>query len=254
MELVVNNPSIIEEITNLTTIDQFVETIFVEDNKGLIEMQQTIKIDDKLHNISKIINYDLKSTKITIKCCKLIKGKVSISDICYENTIIKGNSNCELLNRHINNIFAFEFSNFEKLNTTQFKFFKQGFFKKIFNKNTETDLLNEIEKLSKNRSWILLPEVFISILENSKNFEKSDEVIQKLIYCIGKFNDTKVYVNSQEYSKIYFGNYDSLTLILNKNLAISENKSAQESFQDTNKITVEYEFIQNSEIDCLEVL
>jgi hypothetical protein len=253
MELVDNKTSLLEEITALTSLDQFIETIFVDEKNGVLEIDQTIKVGDELINSSKKIDYNLKSTRLTIKSCKILEGKVMISDISKHNSIYKGNSNCELINKNINSIFSVEFSELKKLKNENFPFFKQSIIKKIFNPNTKSKLINKINSISKDKGWVLIPESLVSIVCESENFESYANITKHLIYSIGKLNGCSVYVNSDENSKIYFGNYDSITLLIDKSMKVENVKSTQDLFQDTKRITIYYQFIQNEEISCLNI-
>jgi len=254
MELVANNPIVVEELTPLTTLSQFVETIFVEDNSGLIELNKTVKISDEIHNITTQINYNLKTTRLKIKSCKLLKGKVMISDLAGDQTILKGDSNCELLCKNVNGIFAVEFDNFDNVKIERFNLYKQNFFKKIFYPNTESELMTKILELSIGKSWILLPEIFSDLINESEDFIRYDNYVKNFIYSIGRLGECIVYINSQETSHIYFGNYESVTIIINKNMEVVDVRSSQDPFQDSKKINISYEFIQNDQITRLEVL
>lgn len=254
MELVQDKTSFIEEITRLTSLNEFIETIFVDFPTGHLNLSKTITTDTGILNANKEINYRLKSTRLTIKSCKLIEGKIMISDLVKEdNTILLGKSKCECITKNIGNLFSIEFGMFDDIELSKFNLFNQNIFKKFFNRNTEEKLFAKIIDMSKGKSWILLPEKLINIFENKSEFIKSDLIVRKLIYPIGKIGDTTVYVNTGENSNIYFGNYDSLTLILSKELKVENIKSMQEHYQDVTRITIEYQFLQNERISCLEV-
>ena len=253
MELIADNKTIVEEIFKLTSISQFIETIFVEDSIGKIDYHTTVKLGDKLTSISKVISYNLKSSKLTIRPCKTLQGKVMITDLVKNKTIFTGTTNCELINKHINNIFAIEFSTLGEVLTEKFPFYKQSIIKKVFNRNTEKKLYDKILKLSQNKTWVILPENLLYVLENEKEFMKSKNNEKNSLFLAGNLGNTSVYTNPEELTNIYFGNYDSITLILNKNLKIEDLKPYHEHYFQTTKITVDYEFIQNEEIICLEV-
>lgn len=254
MELVEDKTLIFEEITKLTSLNEFIETIFVEDPKGTLKLSKTLCKEGKIVNISKDIYYKLKSTRLTIKSCNLFEGKIMISDLVKEdNTIGIGKSKCECITKNVGNMFSLEFSNFQNLKIQTFNLFKQNILKKIFNPNTEEKLLKKIIEMSNGKSWVLIPENLTYLFDSVENFKKMERIQKKLIFPIGKLNETIVYVNSEEIAKVYFGNYDSITLILGKELKVEKLKSIKDNFQDVTRITIDYEFFQNEEISCLQI-
>jgi hypothetical protein len=254
MELVKDKTSFVEEITKLTSLNEFIETIFVDEPKGTLSFSKTIATENGIKNLNKEIDYKLKSTRLTIKSCKLFDGKIMISDLIKEdNTIGIGKSKCECITKNVGNMFSLEFSNFTDLNIQTFNLFKQNIIKKVFNPNTEEKLYKKIVGMSEGKSWILIPENLTYLFESRENFTKMDRIQRKLIFPIGKLGETIIYVNSEEVLKVYFGNYDSITLILGKELKIENIKSIQEHYQDVTRITIDYQFIQNEQISCLQI-
>jgi len=247
MDLLVDNQSLIEQITSLSSLDQIIETILVEDNTGKIKVFKTIKDDDSIRNITDTIEYKLKSTRLIIKSDENYNKNIIISDIDTE-TIRNNKSLYSCLSRNTNNIFAKEFEKLKNTINHKINYFNQGFFKKLLNKTTKEDVLKKIKELSQGYSWLIIPNNLSFLFPiNKNNYEL-------LIHNFGKFEGLNVYLNpDQTDSKIYFGNYSSLTLIVNKNLETKEIKTNSTTYTKCVSMQANYLVIENSPITVLEV-
>jgi hypothetical protein len=247
MDSLVDNQSLIEQITSLSSLDQIIETILVDDKTGTIEIFKTIKDVDSVRNITDNIEYKLKSTRLIIKSDENYNKNIIISDIDSE-TIRNNKSLYDCIARNTNNIFAKEFSKLKNTINHQINYFNQGFFKKLLNKTTKEDFLNKTKELSQGYSWLIIPKNLIEL------FTIDGREPDSLIYNLGRFEDLNVYVNPDQIdSKIYFGNYSSLTLIINKNLETKEIKTNSTTYTKGISMEVNYLVIENSPITVLEV-
>lgn len=253
MDFLVDKPQLIEQITSLSSLDQIIETILVDSNQGCIEINNVIKEDGVVKHIIQKIDYVLTSNRLIIKSDDSLQHNIVISDID-EETVLNNNPICDCVAKNTNNIFAKEFSKLKNISYQQIKFFKQGFFKKLFNKTTNQDLFEKISEIGKNHSWIIIPNFLVDIFLNNKSFIKSGTEYSKLIYNLGTLENLIVYVNpNQKVSKIYFGRYESLTLIVNRNLEIKELKTNSQTYTKTMSMQVNYLLIENETIGVLEV-
>jgi hypothetical protein len=254
MDLTDKIDSLIEQVSNLNCLNQIIETILVDDSIGSIESFKTIKDVDSIRHIKEDINFKLKTTRLLIKSNLLMDNTIVISDID-EETISNNSCIFECIAKNTNNIFAKEFFNLKKLEKHELSFFKQPFFKKIFSPVTEKDVFNKIDQIGSNYSWIIIPNIFKSFFINNKDFTTQDYSDKKIIHNFGKYKDLNVWVNpDQKAQTIYFGKYDSLTLIINKNLKINDLKCFNDTYQLNKSISVEYLFIENLPISSLTLI
>ena len=251
MDSIVDNQSFVEQVTTLSSLDQIIETILVDDKIGTIEIFKTIKDVDSVRNITDKIEYKLKSTRLIIKSDDSFNKNIIISDIDSE-TIRNNKSLCDCVARNTNNIFAKEFGKLKNTVNHKINYFNQGLLKKVFNQTTKKYLVEKIQQLSNGHSWLIIPkklvDFFVEIGVSKLNKNGS------LIYNLGKFENLNVYVNPDQIdSKIYFGNYESLTLIINKNLETKEIKTNSTTYTKGISMEVNYLLIENSPITVLEV-
>lgn len=250
MELIANNLSLIENIKKLTFLNQLVETIVVDDTVGLVDVDKFSKESDVVIHTQEKINYKLKSTRLIIKSNR--DNNIIISDIDIK-TITKNSPICDCISRNTNLIFSKEFENFKNTIKYSIDYFNQGFFKKIFIPTNIKDILRKVEEIGKIYSWIIIPKNLEFIFADYKIPEFEDEGC-KMINNWGMFNNLAIYMNPDQSNKtIYFGRYDSLTLIINKNLKIEEIKTFSDIYTDSKKLSVEYLFIEGTPISSLTI-
>ena len=253
MDSLVDNQSFIEQVTTLSSLDQIIETILVDDKIGTIEIFKTIKDVDSVRNITDKIEYKLKSTRLIIKSDDSFNKNIIISDIDSE-TIRNNKPLRDCVARNTNNIFAKEFGKLKNTINHKIIYFNQGFLRKIFNQTTKQDLFEKIQLLGNGHSWLIIPkklvDFFVEVVISQPNQTESCP----LIYNLGKFDNLNVYVNPNQLdSKIYFGNYESLTLIVDKNIDTKEIKTNSTTYTKGVSIEVNYLLIENSPITVLEV-
>ena len=254
MDSVVVKETLIEQINNLSSLNTIIETILVDNSVGNFDLIKTVKEGEKIINISDKIFYKLKSTRLLIKSDKDFKNSIIISDI--DDQIITNNKPlCECVARNTNIIFAKEFNRLKSTEHNSMKFWNESFFSKLFSPSKEKRLESIILEMSKGFSWIIIPRSITKFFEKNTNFEKNSVECENLIHLFGKFHCLNVFVNpDQKEQKIYFGNFESLILIINKNLELKENKTISNTFINSTSMTVEYSIIEKSPIRSLELL
>lgn len=254
MDLMDKIDSLIEQVASLNCLNQIIETILVDESIGSIESFKTIKEVDSIRHIKEDINFKLKTTRLLIKSNLKMDNNLIISDID-EQTISNDSSICDCVARNTNNIFAKEFFNLKNTDKHQIKFFEQSFFKKVFNRIEEKDLFDKIEQIGSTHSWIIIPNILKPLFLKNKNFVKSEGEDSKIIFNLGKFKNLNVWVNpDQKVPNIYFGRYDSLTLIINKNLRIDDLKTFSDTYQLGKSMSVDYLFLENQPLSVLTIL
>ena len=253
MDSVVVKETLIEQINNLSSLSSIIETILVDDSVGNFDFTKTVKKDDKIVNISEKIFYKLKSTRLLIKSDKEFQNNIIISDI--DDQIITNNRPlCECVARNTNIIFAKEFNRLKLTEQHKLKYWNNNFLEKLFNFNRDKKLQNTISTLSKGFSWIMVPKSLTSFFEKNENFEKNNIECENLIHLFGKLDTLNVFLNpDQKESKIYFGNFESLILIINKNLELKDVKTISNTFTNSTSMTVQYTIIENTPIRSLEL-
>jgi hypothetical protein len=238
--------NLIQKISNLSVINQIVETIYVGDTVGKIEVSKTIKENNVVRNVSEDIEYKLKPHRLIIKSHKKHNSTVIISDLPNSKTIIDNKSICHCLSSDINNIFISELKSFKSTQKSTYRFFNQNFLTKLFKKNTKVDLVSQIINLGEDCSWAILPRFIFDIIKDSEWFDATNMVSESIIFNAGRLDDLNIYINPDEdESMIYFGNYDSITIIINKNIREDELKSASSFRKEDKSIIIEYLFIEN---------
>ena len=58
MDTIVDNITFIEQVTNLYSLNQIIETILVDENQGSINVQKTVKLGDSVKVINQL-HYDM---------------------------------------------------------------------------------------------------------------------------------------------------------------------------------------------------
>jgi hypothetical protein len=240
--LIQTSDSLLKRISSLTVINQLVETIYVDDSIGQIEVDKTIKDNNVVRHIVEKLDYKLKSHRLIIKSHKGNEDSIIISDLPNTPTISSNKPIC--VSSDINNIFTSEIKSFKNTQKFKYKFFNQGLFKKIFKKNTEHNLVDHILDLGKDCSWIIMPPFILDIIKDSEWFDANNYISESLIYNSGKLSDMNVYVNpNEDESVVYFGNYDSISIIINKNIKEDILKTAS-FYKEGKSIVVDYLFLE----------
>jgi len=253
MDTILDNQTFIEQVTSLSSLDQIIETIIVDTNEGSISVEKIQKNGDSVKIINEKIDYKLHSTKLIIKSNSEFTKNIIISDIDTE-TIINNKPLCDCVARNTNNIFAKEFSKLKNTLNYSIEFFKQGFFKKLFSKTKPDHVISKIEEIGKGHGWIIIPKKLVQLFQNSPKFENNNIDCGSVIHNFGSLGDINVYLNPNQIdSKIYFGNYDSLTLLVNRNIKIEENKTLSPTYTKAINMEVNYLFIQNRPITILDI-
>lgn len=252
MSIVTDNPiTPIEQITTLSSLDQIIETILVDDKKGSINVEKTIFESNAVKSINHKIDYTLKSTRLIIKYDDNFKKNIIISDIDSE-TIMNDKKICECVTRNTNNIISKELLKLKSTTITKCKFFTKSFIDKIFNIHSKDSILEKIKEISHNKSWIIISKAIYDSLIKEQIIDGSE--LKDLITNVGSIFNCHVYVNpDQKESRIYFGNYNSLTLIVKKQLSMDEINTHSTTYPKGTCMEVNYLLIENEPLCCLEL-
>jgi hypothetical protein len=131
MTTVLQQETLVDRISKLTVIDQIVETIWVDDPIGQIEINKTIKDGDIVKNISETVNYKLKSHRLIVKKNNKKHNQVVISDLPKSQTLCNNRETYQCLSSDINRIFISELKSFKSTQKYSYKYFSQNFFSKL---------------------------------------------------------------------------------------------------------------------------
>jgi hypothetical protein len=246
--------NLIERISHLTVINQIVETIYVNESIGQIEIDKTIKENDVIRHINEKLDYKLKSHRLIIKNDYFNKTNIVISDLPKSQTICNNRPICQCVSSDINHIFISELKSFKNIQKSSYQFFNQNFIKRLISPNTESDLVKHILNVSNDCSWIIVPTFILDIIKDSEWFESTHIHSESIIYNAGKLSDISVYVNPEENESIvYFGNYDSISIVINKNIKEDSMKSAG-FYKEGKTIIVDYLFLERGVTKYLAVI
>lgn len=161
----------------IETLNRIASTIIVNDSEGKIETSEVIKSKNGFRNITNSVKYSLKKNQSS------------------------------LLNSVFTDIKLFA-------NKYQFRYYKLNFFQKIFS-NKKKVLLKNIDALSVDSSWIILPISLVNIIDSHQDFRANSNSIDNIL--IGFFDKKMLYKSPEVYSnEIIFGNYDSFDIIINQ--------------------------------------
>ena len=253
MILVENKHDILKRLKDLTIINQLVDTHFVENKNGEIEVSKVVKEYDSVRTISEVIKYKLKSHRIQHK-----KNKdgldIIISDISCGQTINKDEKICQCISKNINQIFISELKSFKQTQKYSFKYFSQNWIQKLLFKKTEFDLIDVIIQVGENTSWMIVPEFILDVIRDSEWFVENQVEATSIIHKVGKLSNIDIFLNPNQIdSFVYYGNYDSIMLLVDKNIEEKEVKSS--GFETESKAyTVNYLFIETGQTKILEII
>jgi hypothetical protein len=248
----IDDQPLLIEISNLTVINQIIETIYVSDSVGQIEINKITKEDDFIRNINEVIDFKLKSHRLIVKCNEELQ--VIISDVPYSKNTCSRKSVCQQISSDINKIFINELKDFKNIEKDEYKFFNQNFLKRILNPNTEYNLVNKLLSFGHGCSWMIVPVFLYDIIKDSRLFESSYNKSGSLIYQVGILNNIVIYLNpDQDESFVFYGNYDSAAIILNKKIKEDVIKSTL-VFSESKSIKIEYQFIELGKTKMLHII
>ena len=212
-----------------------------------------LKNNNIIRYITESLDYKLKSHRILIKSNNKHGGSIIISDLPNTPTISSNKSICHCISSDINNIFISEIKSFKNTQKFKYSFFKQNLFKKLFNKNTEKNLIDYILDIGKDCSWIIVPFFIFDIIKKYELFDSNSSGSESLIYNAGKLSNINVYVNvDRDESIVYFGNYDSVSIIINKNIKEDIIKSTS-IYKRGKSIIVDYLFVETGVVKYLDI-
>ena len=244
--MITKQKNILEHISSLTVINQLVETIYVNSSSGEIEVSKTVKEDDAFKHTSEKIRYKLKSHRFIVKCHKVDQSTIVISDRSSRNhNTISNKPVHKCMSTDINGIFISELESFKNLQKFNYNFFKRNMLMKLMSPKRDHHLIDHIIEIGSDCSWTIVPIFIFDIIKDSELFESSNIESESLIYNAGKIEGINIYVNpEEERSIIYFGNYDSITIIINRNIKEEDIKTT--SFLKEGKIMyIDYTFLES---------
>jgi hypothetical protein len=251
---IVNQEHIIEKISSVTVVNQLVETIFVDSSVGEIEIESVYKDADTIRKTHRVVKYRLDPHRLIVKSCKHSKSSVVISDSPRGNTIGENKCVCDMASVGVNQAFIFGLRNSKSLVRESISFFRQGIFRKVFNRTTESKLLDKMSLFGSDCSWMIVPNFIFEVIRLSDRFVPLECESDLLMRNCGKLGKINVYLNTQEIeSVVYFGNYDSITVVVNRNVCFGETKSLSSVYGNNMVVTVEYQFIENGTLKMLTV-
>jgi hypothetical protein len=246
MEQTLTSESLIGRISKMTIFDQFAQTIFVEHPSGVIEVERSQKEANTIKFLRTEIVYQLKNHRIISK--KMNSSNLMISDLTEGQTISVDKSICKCASTDLNKLFIRELGRFKDTEQHSFNLFRQSLFNKIFNKNTQSDLIEEFIKIGKDMSWAIVPYNLLHVIYSSPKLLLSKEDNDKIIYHLGQVENISVYVNPDDTSgKIYFGTYDSIIILTNDKVNVIEDYHGM-------NYNFQYLFIEDGPIKSLQVV
>lgn len=238
--------ALISKISKMTIFDQFAQTIFVDSNRGVIEMENSYREMNSIKFVRTEIAYELKNHRVISK--RIHSHSIVISDLMDGSTISIDKSICKCVSSDLNKLFIQELNRFENTENHKFNLYKQNIIQRIFRPNTNTDLIDKFIEIGDGSSWAIVPYNLLHIFYETDKLDLTKDDNEKIIYHLGKIGDIEVYINPDDNSgKIFFGKFDSMIILANKYMNIFENN------QGVN-YNFEYLFIEQSPIKSLKVI
>jgi hypothetical protein len=235
MQLTKIKDGLFSKVSEMKIFDQLIETIYVSEDKGILLTSNIYKYVDSVKTIEEKIHFNLKTYRLMV-CSKDNGEYIYISDGVKCDTLKKDTDPCACISKDINMIFINEMKNFKNIKKLDYKYFKTNIIEKIFLKKTPNQLLEKINEVGKGCSWVIIPKQIFNIIRNLPEVECILSSSNSIINKCGKVSDLTIYLNPNENENIcYFGNYDSISLLINKNLEIDS---------DNRKINIKYQFVE----------
>lgn len=218
----INRVKLLDEINCLSVVNQLVETIWVDSPNGEIETCRISKENGLVRSVVEKVKYNLKSFNLFIKPNPSSED-IIISDLPSSKTITRNQSIDMKASDNINLVFINEIDKFKNTQLIKYPYFRLGVIPKILGWNRKSKLIEKISECSRGCSWMIVSQKVLDILEGTENFEKINNFSRTIFKLVGKIGETNIYLNpAEERNVAYFGNYDSITLVLNRNMQEKE--------------------------------
>jgi hypothetical protein len=196
-----------------TLFGNFLSSIyFVDSNPAEVEMIEVKKINSEIKEFKKKESFNLFRKSIDNNGLPSLNIRENVK----QNLISVMNYNSE---------------------NSEFKYFKVGFFKRLFYKKDPKKILNLFKEKS---DWIITSEDIISELSSLEDFEYMSGYGD--IRLVGKIGETMLFKMKDIKNVIYIGNKESITAVFNRNL-----------FQRKDDIVVEYLLKANDRLEKIIV-
>lgn len=196
-----------------TLFGNFLSSIyFVDSNPAEVEMIEVKKINSEIKEFKKKESFNLFRKSIDNNGLPSLNIRENVK----QNLISVMNYNSE---------------------NSEFKYFKVGFFKRLFYKKDPKKIFNLFKEKS---DWIITSEDIISELSSLEDFEYMSGYGD--IRLVGKIGETMVFKMKDIKNVIYIGNKESITAVFNRNL-----------FQRKDDIVVEYLLKANDRLEKIIV-
>lgn len=244
-QTLVYNDNLVGRISNMTIFEQFAQTVFVTDSQGIIDVENTYRELNSIRFIKTEIVYQLKNHRVISRTIN--SSNIVISDLTHDSTISIDKSICKCVSSDLNKLFFQELNRFESTENFEFNLFSQSIFKRLLNPNKNKDLINKFIEVSDGMSWAIIPYNLLHIFYESDKLTLSKEENDKIIYHLGSIEGVNIYVNPDDNSgKIFFGNFNSIIIIANRNMNIFDDKKGR-------NYNFEYLFLEHGKTKSLQI-
>ncbi len=223
------------KLSQMTIFDQLIETIYVSEDKGILLTSNIYKSGDSVKTIEEKVPFSLKSYRLLIHKTSENES-IYISDGVKCDTLKKDKDPCVCISKDINKIFINEMKNFKNINKQEYKYFKTNILEKFFYRKKPNNLLNKITEFGIGCSWVIIPKQIFNVIRNLPEVESILSSSNSIINKCAKVSDLILYLNPNENENVcYFGNHDSISVLINKNIEIDS---------DPSKINIKYQFLE----------
>lgn len=242
---------LIDRIKKLSLIDELVSTTFISGDESLIKLRETKKIEGI--ETSKTVDHQIHLKKTQIIYKDTSKYSIIITDETGGDTILLDKKICEYVSERLNRQFLGHLSE-NKSNICKWSYHDRSkLARTLLGRNPKT-LMKKIIETGVKWDWTIMHEDVFKKIEKSTFFfsEIGNDccgVIHRGFIKMDNFS-IRVYTSTEiEENKLYFGNQDSVHLLLKKKFDIKKIQGDSGSFS----IGVDYSFVSCGEVSTLEL-
>jgi len=241
---------LLKKIKKLSVIKNLVKTVIVDDPKEEVIIKKTSTINNIKTTWKEKITPKLKKHNLIYKNSGDIN--LIITDEVNYKTILSDKKVCDCVSSRINREFLLDVKNFNDIKVKEWKFFNRNIISRCLFPKDKKKLINKIIEKSVDFDWIIISPKILNYLKSTNYFYTQEIKDSSIITNVGilKFDNLKLDVfldNELEKEKIWFGNYNSVTLILKDKLDVKKLNSTSFS------IGIDYQFIKTGDILLLTV-
>ena len=243
---------LIERVKKLSLIDEIIRTTFVDIHTQTTEIKITKKIFGIETTYTISVNPEFKSARLIYKDTGI--NNLIITDELNYDTLLPNKKLCEYISQRINREFLEYLSHKAGNDTIRWKWaYRSALTRLLLGRNRDT-LVKKIIEVGSKWDWVIVPLQIIGDISSSKYFipESGNDCCGVTHVGWIKLDNfsIKVYTGyPKDDRKIYFGNIDSINLILRDKIRVKRIKGDTGSFS----VELDYSFMSSGPVSIIEL-